>query len=81
VSKEEQVCYYSLFHVDVNSFFFILGPPGPAGNDGLPGGKFIIERINIVKLSCYFFMLQNLAEMDILVQKVNVVKMVYMVQM
>ena len=48
-SKEQQVCYYFLYFMFV-LIHFSLGPPGPAGNDGLPGGKLIIKILTILIL-------------------------------
>ena len=59
VSKAEQVCYflYLKFLLISCIFFLILGPPGPSGADGLPGGKLIMKTMGITVLFSFFFIL------------------------
>ena len=59
----------------------LLGTPGLPGNDGLPGGKLSRDESHQFVFQTRICLLQNLVEMDILVQKDNVVKMVPMAQM
>jgi hypothetical protein len=37
---------------------FILGPPGPPGNDGLPGGELMNKKATICILFCFFFIVE-----------------------
>ncbi len=56
-SKVHQVSFILTISICFDfSFDFILGPPGPPGNDGFPGGKLMNEKTNIDILYCFFLL-------------------------
>jgi hypothetical protein len=47
--------FFYLIHIYLPHFFLILGPPGPPGNDGLPGGKLIMKKKMDITVLFEFF--------------------------
>lgn len=52
VSRERQVCYAILDSPLYEIFFPTLGSPGPAGDDGLPGGELLMNISYWLILPC-----------------------------
>jgi len=56
-SKVHQVSFISRISISFDfSFNFILGPPGPPGSDGLPGGKLMNYKATIDTLYCFLLL-------------------------
>ncbi len=56
-SKVHQVSFVLIISICFDFLFdFILGPPGPPGSDGLPGGKLMNYKATIDILYCFLLL-------------------------